>query len=309
MEVRGRFAPSPTGRLHLGNVRTALLAWLQVRRAGGRFILRIEDIDRQRSRDEYLRGIYEDLHWLGFDWDEGPDVGGRYGPYVQSERHEWYRGVLDDWRRRDLVYPCTCSRKDLQAAGAPHSGEEGPVYPGLCRGGVRRTDRRPAWRFRVSSAATLFHDEVLGPQEQRIAEQTGDFVIWRVDDWPSYQLAVVADDAAMEVTDVVRGADLLSSTARQLLLFAALGKTAPRWHHMPMWFDEQGERLAKRKGSMTVEALRESGVSREEALAAIGASLGWPVPPRIALDELLDERFALPGDSRPVEISTSGRQA
>ncbi len=290
----GRFAPSPTGRLHLGNMRTAMLAWRQVRRAGGRFILRIEDIDPNRTLADGTQAILRDLHWLGFDWDEGPDIGGPHAPYFQSQRREAYRAVLDDWKKRDLVYPCACSRKDIQLAGAPHVGDEGPVYPGTCRNAPSRDDRTFAWRFRVSpGAAVQFDDQVLGPQVQRIEQQSGDFVVWRNDDWPSYQLAVVYDDAEMKVTDVVRGADLLSSVGRQTLLFEALGAPAPRWHHVPMWLTQDGERLAKRDASQTIEGLRESRQDPETVVAWLAASIGWPVPKRLRLSELLDPAFDL----------------
>lgn len=289
--VTGRFAPSPTGRLHLGNLRTAMLAWLQARRAGGRFILRIEDIDPLRTLPHGTADILADLRWLGFDWDEGPGAGGPHAPYFQSERRERYRAITAGFIARGLAYPCTCSRKDIQLAGAPHAGEEGPVYPGTCRGGPRSTGRPPAVRFCVPPGAVAFRDELLGPQHQDVAAQTGDFVIWRSDDWPSYQLAVVADDAAMGVTDVVRGADLLSSTGRQILLYNALDAAPPRWHHVPMWFDEEGARLAKRNPSQTAAALREAGERPERVTARLAASLGWAVPAEISLRELLDPRF------------------
>lgn len=290
--LRGRLAPTPTGRMHLGNMRTFLLTWLQARRAGGTVVLRMEDIDRQRSRDEFVHGIYEDLRWLGLDWDEGPDVGGPHGPYVQSQRYDMYRDLLCTWDAQGRVYPCVCSRKDLRLAGAPHVGEEGPYYPGICRDRPRIEGVACAYRFRVEPNTVIrFNDKVLGYQEQRVAEQTGDFVVWRKDDWPSYQLAVVADDAAMGITDVMRGADLLSSVGRQTLLFQALDKEPPRWHHVPMWLDEQGGRLAKRSGSLALASLRAEGLRPEAVLAHIARSLGWDVPTQIALDELMDRRF------------------
>ncbi len=293
--MRGRFAPSPTGRLHLGNLRTCLLAWLQVRRAGGRFVLRMEDIDRGRSRAEYAAGIFEDLRWLGFDWDEGPDVGGPFAPYTQSERLDRYREVLARWQAEAWVYPCTCSRKDLlAAAGAPHAGEEGPVYPGTCREALSHPERPRAWRFHVPRGTEVrFADGLLGGQAQDAAREVGDFIVWRNDGWPSYQMAVVCDDADMEITDVVRGADLLASTARQILLFGALGRPAPRWHHVPLWLDDAGERLAKRSGGYLIADLRTEGVAPEQALAFMARSLGWATPDRISLGELLDPRFVL----------------
>lgn len=290
--MRGRFAPSPTGRLHLGNARTAVLAWLQARRAGGRFVLRIEDIDPQRTLADGEKVIIDDLHWLGLDWDEGPDVGGPHAPYTQSARRERYRAVLEDWQRRDLVYPCTCSRKDILLAGAPHTGDEGPLYPGICRAGTKRGDRAPAWRFRTPDADVAFTDQVLGPQRQNPARQVGDFVVWRGDDWPSYQLAVTADDAAMGITDVVRGADLLSSAGRQALLFSAQNAAVPRWHHVPLWLDEKGDRLAKRDASQTVEGLRLAGERPEAVIARFARSLDWQGPDQISAAELRASDFS-----------------
>ena len=292
--MRGRFAPSPTGRLHLGNARTALLSWLQVRRLGGQFVLRIEDIDPLRTLPDGAVEIIRDLRWLGLDWDEGPDVGGPFGPYAQSERRDRYRALLAQLQRDGRVFPCTCSRKDIQLAGAPHAGEEGPPYPGHCRSGPLRSDRTPAYRFRAGDEVTAFSDERLGPQRQHVATEYGDFVIWRNDDWPSYQLAVVADDIDMRITDILRGADLLSSTGRQLQLYGALGATPPRWHHVQLWLDEQGDRLAKRNPLQTLAGLRSEGMRPEAVVGRIARSLGWSVPPEISAGELLGQEYAFP---------------
>ena len=232
-------------------------------------ILRNEDLDPQRSRAEFSRAMIEDLQWLGIRWTEGPDCGGKFGPYAQSERRSHY---LDAWRRlRDggFIYPCTCSRKDLaQAASAPNDSDDEPIYPGRCRA---RTDAAafasPAgvnWRFRVPQGETIgFSDLNLRQQSYVAGGDFGDFLVWRRDDVPSYQLAVVADDAAMEITEVVRGADLLKSTARQLLLLRALALPTPDYFHCELLRDENGTRLAKRHDALGLRQLRESGMSPE----------------------------------------------
>ena len=278
---RGRLAPSPTGLLHIGHVRTFRVAAQRAKEHQGTLVLRNEDLDPQRSRPEFARAMIEDLRWLGIDWTEGPDVGGPYGPYSQSERREHY---LAAWRRlRDggFIYPCTCSRKDLaQSASAPNEGDDEPIYPGHCRG---RTDAasfiKPAgvnWRFRVpyggircgaailtrpgeQSEAVTFIDSNLGPQSYIPGCDFGDFLVWRRDDVPAYQLAVVVDDAAMQITEVVRGADLLKSTARQLLLIRTLEYPAPAYFHCDLVRDATGGRLAKRHDSLSIRHLRESG--------------------------------------------------
>jgi glutamyl/glutaminyl-tRNA synthetase len=270
-EYRGRLAPSPTGLLHRGHARTF---WIAARRAAendGILIFRNEDLDPQRCREEFVRAMYEDLRWLGIRWSEGPDCGGPFGPYSQSERREHY---LEAWRKlRDSgrIYPCTCSRKDLaEAAGAPHDLDDEPLYPGRCR---ERTDaldfENPAgvnWRFRVPDGEVLkFSDLHLGPQRFTAGLDFGDFVIWRRDDVPAYQLAVVADDAAMQITEVVRGADLLKSTARQLLLYRALGWTPPHFCHCDL-VCELGIRLAKRHDSLSIRYLREQGWRPQEVI-------------------------------------------
>ena len=239
-------------------------------------MLRNEDLDPQRSRAEFASAMIEDLQWLGIQWEEGPDRGGPYAPYSQSQRREHY---LAAWRRlRDAgaIYPCTCSRKDLaQAASAPNDSDDEPIYPGRCR---RRTDGKecaePAgvnWRFRVSDGEEItFTDLHIGPQRFVAGRDFGDFVVWRRDDVPAYQLAVVVDDAEMQISEVVRGADLLKSTARQLLLYHALGWTPPAFYHCDLMLDEAGVRLAKRNDALSIRHLRESGWSAADVLAAIG---------------------------------------
>ena len=266
---RGRLAPSPTGLLHIGHARTFWMAAQRAIERKGTLILRNEDLDPQRSRPEFVRAMIEDLQWLGIHWQEGPDCGGPYGPYSQSERRAHY---LEAWRRlRDegFIYPCTCSRKDLaQAASAPNDNDndDEPIYPGRCRG---RTDAahfaEPAgvnWRFRVPDGEEVeFTDLNLGPQRYTAAGDFGDFLVWRRDDVPAYQLAVVVDDAAMRITEAVRGADLLKSTARQLLLIRALGHPTPDYFHCDLVRDATGQRLAKRHDALSIRHLRERGES------------------------------------------------
>ncbi|HET6440255.1 MAG TPA: tRNA glutamyl-Q(34) synthetase GluQRS [Anaeromyxobacter sp.] len=285
MATRGRFAPSPTGSLHLGNARTALLSWLAAREGGGGYVLRIEDLDRPRVRPGAEKAILEDLRWLGLDWDEGPDVGGPAGPYRQSERLERYAAAMAELRAQGLIYPCFCSRAEVAAAvQAPQGpGDEGPRYPGTCRDlpaaeVARRTAQRPpAWRFRVPSGEIAFLDGVHGSQRREVTGECGDFVVARADGIPAYQLAVVVDDAAMQVTQVVRGDDLLPSTARQLLLYRALGLQEPRFAHLPLVLGEDGARLAKRHGALSLPELRARGAD-PRAVAGLLASLSGLAP-------------------------------
>jgi glutamyl-tRNA synthetase len=251
---RGRLAPSPTGLLHLGHARTFWIATRRAAERGGQLILRNEDLDSQRCRPEFVQAMFEDLRWLGIEWTEGPDVGGPLGPYAQSERRAHYLEAWKKLRDRGLIYPCTCSRKDVaQSASAPNDTDDEPVYPGRCRlgavdgaAGLRPRGAAEAavstwsvaepkgvnWRFRVADGEEVsFTDLHLGPQCFVAGRDFGDFIVCRRDDVPAYQLAVVVDDAAMQITEVVRGADLLKSTARQLLLFRALGLVAPEYYH------------------------------------------------------------------------------
>lgn len=262
---RGRLAPSPTGYLHVGHARTFWTAHQRARAAGGALVLRIEDLDRDRCRPEFREAIIEDLRWFGLDWDEGPDVGGPWAPYEQSRRS--YVEAWETLRAGGFIYPCTCSRRDvLSAPGAPHAADDEPVYPGTCRPPAGQVTAASApvgvnWRFRVPDGERLaFTDGNAGVQEAVAGVAFGDFVVWRKDNIPAYQLAVVADDAAMRITEVVRGADLLLSTFRQLLLYRALAWTAPAFHHCPLMTDETGERLAKRNAALSLRALRARGV-------------------------------------------------
>jgi glutamyl/glutaminyl-tRNA synthetase len=282
---RGRLAPSPTGFLHLGHARTFLIAADRSKQANGTLVLRNEDLDPDRCRPEYVYAMLEDLRWLGIEWQEGPDCGGPFAPYSQSERRDFYLSAWRELRDRNFIYPCTCSRKDLaQAVAAPNDSDDEPIYPGKCR---VRTDAGqfeiPAgvnWRFRVPDAQAIeFVDQHLGPKTYLAGRDLGDFVVWRRDDVPAYQLAAVADDQAMNITEVVRGADLLKSTARQLLLYRALGWNPPQFYHCELVRDETGTRLAKRHEALSVRGLRERGGTladvRDRALRSAGI-LGVP---------------------------------
>lgn len=240
-------------------------------------MFRNEDLDTQRSRAEFVDAMFEDLRWLGIRWQEGPDVGGPYAPYTQSERREFYLEVWRKLRERGAIYPCVCSRKDLaQAAGAPHDVDDEPVYPGTCR--ERKSDAEfpvgANWRFRVPDGDVIeFEDGNLGRQSFMAGRDFGDFAVWRRDDIPAYQLAVVVDDSAMKITEAVRGADLLRSTARQILLYRALGLDVPKWYHCELVVDAKGERLAKRHDALSLRALREKGITAER-LVNSGFGLG-----------------------------------
>jgi glutamyl-tRNA synthetase len=285
----GRYAPSPTGVLHLGNLRTALLAWLFARASGRAFALRIEDLDRPRVRPGATARMLADLRWLGLDWDEGPDVGGQLGPYCQSQRAALYAAAFARLRASDLVYPCYCARSELaRIASAPQQegqGESSPRYPGTCRELTltQRAEReaagqRPSWRFRAPEGKITFHDLLQGEVVENIAATIGDFIVRRSDGVFAYQLAVVVDDALMGVDQVVRGEDLLGSTARQLTLFDALDYPRPtEYAHVPLALDTTGARMAKREAAAGLDALSNAAKTAEEAVGALAASCGlWP---------------------------------
>ncbi len=274
---RGRIAPSPTGYLHLGHAATFWTAQERARLHGGCLVLRNEDLDRDRCKAHWAASMIEDLRWFGFQWQEGPDCGGPCGPYVQSERRPFYLDAFRALRKGGFIYPCRCSRKDvLRAQQAPHAGEDEPLYPGTCRlsepspatsPGTERSvpDVPYNWRFRVPDGERLmFVDGRMGPRTFVAGVDFGDFVVWRHDDMPSYQLAVVVDDARMRITEVVRGADLLKSTARQLLLYRALGWHAPAFYHCALMEDARGQRLAKRHDALSLRALRAAGFTPEQ---------------------------------------------
>ena len=299
-QYRGRLAPSPTGYLHVGHARTFWTAWQRARDAAGALILRMEDLDAERSRTIFAEAALEDLRWLGIRWHEGPDRGGPASPYQQSRRGSTYFEVWRRLMRGGFLYPCRCSRKDLAAAlGAPHENsfpedeshgsngkleplDDEPVYPGTCRslaGGIPQlpgilneeleTPEGINWRFRVPDGEAIeFIDQNLGAQRFIAGRDFGDFVVWRRDGAPSYQLACVADDAAMGITEVVRGADLLKSTARQILLYRALGLDSPAWFHCRLVVDHNGRRLAKRHDSLSLRTLRKRGLTPMNVLSA-----------------------------------------
>jgi glutamyl-tRNA synthetase len=295
---RGRLAPSPTGYLHVGHARTFFTAYQRARDAGGTLVMRMEDLDSERSKSSYADAAYEDLRWLGIRWHEGPDMGGPFGPYVQSKRMDTYLKAWRELYRRGYLFACKCSRKDLEAAlGAPHeinvrgmrpSGkadplDDEPIYPGTCRTNLRYVPQLPGgpdaagldtpkgmnWRFRVPDGEVIeFVDQNLGPQRFVAGVDFGDFAVWRRDGTPSYQLACVADDAAMRITEVVRGADLLKSTARQILLYRALGIEPPQWFHCRLVLDQYGRRLAKRHDALSLRTLRSQGRTPMNVFAA-----------------------------------------
>ncbi len=308
--VRGRYAPSPTGEIHLGNASSALCAWLSIRARDGLFVMRMEDLDAGRSRPELAGRLLDDLRWLGLDWDEGCGEPGEYGPYVQSERTASYEQAFDRLKEAGRLYPCFCSRKDIAAAAsapqsaapqgaAPAVAAEASerLYPGTCRDldpaeARRRIEdgKRHAWRLRVAAADRPdFDDLVCGRWEGAAQQPPGDFVVRRSDGAFAYQLAVVADDAAMAINEVVRGNDLLSSTPKQLLLYRALGLPLPVFGHVPLLVDGEGVRLSKRQQGITLRELRERGLTAEQVVGYLAHLLGLrerpvPVSPSVLAD-------------------------
>jgi glutamyl-tRNA synthetase len=259
---RGRLAPSPTGYLHLGHARTFWIAQQRAIAAGGTLLLRNDDLDRERCRPEFVAAMYEDLRWFGLRWNEAP--------YNQSERLPLYIAAFERLRTGGFIYPCTCSRQDvLRALAAPHQDENEPLYPGTCRSASADRPREGInWRFRVPEGETLsFVDGAIGLHSETASRDFGDFLVWRKDDLPSYQLACTVDDVAMHITEVVRGDDLLTSTCRQLLLYRAFGEPRPAFHHCALMNDEHGHRLAKRHDALSLRTLREHGATPEELRA------------------------------------------
>jgi glutamyl-tRNA synthetase len=299
---RGRFAPSPTGELHLGNARTAILAWLWAGSEGAGFTMRVEDLDRPRVRPGLAARQLEELAWLGLTWDEGPDPrtgqdAGPRGPYRQSERDALYEEAIR--QLGDHVYECFCSRAEIAAASAPHGPQDdGPRYPGTCarltaaQRAERRRTRSPALRLRVPPGPVHFTDELQGPQQFDPGASVGDFALRRADGIFAYQLAVVVDDAAMGVTQVLRGDDLLPSTARQILLYRLLGLREPRWAHAGLVTGASGERLAKRDRAASLSALRQAGRDPRQVASRLCALSGLPELPGRSLGERV-ETFAL----------------
>lgn len=306
----GRFAPTPSGRMHLGNLFSALIAWLSARACGGRIILRIEDLDQNRCRPEYARQMEQDLHFLGLDWDEGGSLGGTHGPYNQRERTQWYQAQLEKLEEQGLVYPCFCTRAELHAAEAPHASDGEFIYNGRCRalspGEIKKRMevRTPALRLLVPQETICFNDGHYGRVCQNLATECGDFILCRSDGVFAYQLAVVADDAAMGVTQVVRGRDLLSSAPRQLYLYRLLGFDPPEFYHVPLLLSADGRRLSKRERDLGLDALIARGFTAQDLigrLAYLAGLLERPEPatareliPLFSWDKVVREDIYLP---------------
>lgn len=311
----GRLAPSPTGGLHPGHARTFLLAWLASRSKGGRVLLRVEDLDATRVRPEALSMALDDLRWLGLDWDAGPDVGGPHAPYVQSERVEAYQQSMERLKESETIYPCTCTRADIErAATAPHPEDEGPAYPGTCAGRtaadvdrLTRAGRPFAWRFRVPGGPIAWADLYLGRVEGWPSRAGGDFIVGRDGVGPAYQLAVVHDDATMGVNQVIRGDDLVPSTPRQLLIYRALGWSPPTFGHVPMAVGPDGRRLAKRDGSIKLATLRAGGVDPRRLVGWMARSCGWTDRDEPSTPHEWIERFRL--DTVPARPWVISREA
>jgi glutamyl-tRNA synthetase len=285
--VRTRFAPSPTGYMHLGNVWVALLNWLYAREHNGQMVLRMEDIDRARCHEEYADALMEDLEWLGLTWDEGPGGTYAYGSAVQTERMDYYRSILDSWVREDRVYPCYCTRARLHSiASAPNLGEERPVYDGHCRYMTeeerKKQTKKPSLRIKVEGPVQISFDDMFhGHQEHCLRSGADDFVVRRADGLMAYQLACAADDAAMGITHVIRGCDLLSSTPIQIYLIRLMGKTVPSYGHVPLLCDSDGIRLSKRQHGITVRELKEKGWTAGDIIGQLlywGGALEQPEP-------------------------------
>jgi glutamyl-tRNA synthetase len=273
------------------------VAWLRARHEGGAFVLRVEDLDAPRVRAGAMDAILADLRWMGIDWDEGPDVGGAHAPYVQSERGDRYERAFEALRDGGHLYPCTCSRKEIaEIASAPH-GEE-PVYPGTCRDGPTHPERAPSWRFRMREVPA-FDDAIAG---RRVGLGGGDFVVRRADGVWSYQLACVVDDREMEITEVVRGDDLLSSTPRQISLHRALGGEPPAFAHVPLVLGPDGERLSKRHGAISLAEARSAGP--DVLVGRLARSLGLAATDAPVCARDLVARFDLAALARdPVRMS------
>lgn len=292
MKVKGRYAPSPTGLIHFGNARTALMAWLSVRQKGGVFVWRVEDLDGPRVVPGAAAAAASDLKWLGIDWDEGPLIGGDYGPYVQSERNEIYEQALRYLLGCNRLFPCRYSRKDLnELSSAPHGPSNLTPYPAS----LRPDSLENEWydtllqqevadaniRFLVDNRPVSFRDRLQGDVVEYVTETVGDFVVKRKDGMYAYQLAVVVDDLAMHVTEVVRGMDLLDSTARQIQLIRALGGMVPAYIHVPLVRNAQGEKLSKRDQGLTLASLRSQGIQPEQLIGYMAYSLNLIEKPRV----------------------------
>ena len=295
--TKGRFAPSPSGRLHLGNLACSLLAWLSAKSQGGSIVLRIEDLDAERCPRIYAQQLEQDLAWLGLFWDEGGSSGGPNGPYYQSECGDIYTASYKKLQEKGLVYPCFCSRAQLHAASAPHTSDGNVIYPGTCRDltpeqiAEKSKTKAPAYRVRVPDEVIHFTDGCMGPHSENLLRDCGDFYLRRGDGVFAYQLAVVVDDARMGVTEVVRGADLLSSTARQLYLYRLLSLPAPRFAHCPLLLAPDGRRLSKRDGDQSLENLREK-YTPQEIVGKLALVYGLQPEPAPRTPESLIKDFA-----------------
>ena len=289
--VVGRYAPSPSGRMHLGNLCCCLLAWLSAKSKGGSVVLRVEDLDAMRCPRSFADLLEEDLAWLGLSADEGGSKGGPHAPYYQSERSNLYQQYYDKLAAMGLTYPCFCTRSQLHAASAPHRSDGQVVYQGTCRSltpeevAAKSAIRPPAWRVQVPDKVVDFTDGHMGRYEENLAADCGDFIVRRADGGFAYQLAVVVDDALMGVTEVVRGADLLSSTPRQLWLYEILGLKAPEFYHLPLLLAPDGRRLSKRDGDQSLENLR-ARYTPEEVVGRLAYACGLTdaPAPRTAAD-------------------------
>ncbi len=295
----GRLAPSPTGALHLGNVRTFMIAWLRARQQGGKVIMRMEDLDHPRDKPGAAAQAIEDLAWLGFDWDE---------EFVQSERKDIYRVALEKLKAKDMVYACTCSRKDVEAAqSAPHAGEQ-LFYPGICREKHLEWTPKACWRFKTpANSHVVVEDVFAGKYEQTVDEKLGDFPLARDQFGAGYTLAAVVDDAWMGVTEVVRGDDLLPATPAQILLQRALDLPTPQYCHVPLLVGPDGRRLAKRHGDTRIANYRAQGLSPETILGSLAYLSGWIDSPRpIALRDLIPFFSLDATNPRPLIIDDQG---
>lgn len=311
VEVTGRFAPSPSGRMHLGNAFSALLAWLSVRSAGGKMVLRLEDLDTDRCKRAYCDQIEADYRWLGLDWDEGGSQGG--AAYYQSSRSEIYREALECLTQKGLIYPCFCTRGQLHAASAPHRSDGTLLYAGTCRNLTKEEQmkrckvRKPAMRIRVPEERFTVQDGVQGAYSEVLSEDCGDFILRRSDGMYAYQLAVVVDDALMGVNQVVRGEDLLSSTPRQLWLQRELGYDAPEYYHVPLLYGEDGHRLSKRQKDMDLGALRESGRQPEEIIGQLAHWAGLiDRPEKVSAAELIPDFHWSKVQKEPIIVKSEG---
>ena len=279
------------------------MAWLSIRSRGGTVVMRMEDLDHPKVKSQAAAEALEDLRWLGLDWDEGPGIGGPHGPYAQSERTAHYAEAIAKLHRDGRAYPCVCSRRDIETAqSAPHAGEDGLFYPGTCRGcfadyaaaaATLSDGRIPGWRFRVDRGCVRFDDGFQGPVQQNVAESVGDFALARHEAGAGYMLGVVVDDAAMGISEVLRGDDLLPATHRQILIYRALELDPPHFVHVPLVTGPDGRRLAKRHGDTRIRALREAGVSPERVVGLLARWCGWAAQGEAVTASALVDRFEL----------------